>query len=145
MELDWFCTGVLNVRHLCLMRAFMNYSACWRSKKALVSIRCLTINTQANRVAIVCSIITWIFNLIQVLGGHISTLSNKDTCDFCVWIMLVANYYCLIYCSSFVRLSCSALFNEIILFDLILLFSFHVHPVNIQFWSWIVLQVFWSH
>jgi hypothetical protein len=61
MELDWFCTGVLKVRNLCLMRAYMNYSACWRSKKALVGIRCLTIITCANRVAIVCSVITNIF------------------------------------------------------------------------------------
>jgi hypothetical protein len=37
MEPDWFCTGVLKVRHSCLRRAFMNYLACWRSKKALPS------------------------------------------------------------------------------------------------------------
>jgi hypothetical protein len=36
MELDWFCTGVLKVRHPFSMRDFMNYSACWNSKKALV-------------------------------------------------------------------------------------------------------------
>jgi hypothetical protein len=36
MELDWLCTGVFKVRHSCLMRAFMNYSACWRSIQALV-------------------------------------------------------------------------------------------------------------
>ncbi len=64
---------------------FMNYSACWRIKKALVGMRCFTINTQANRVAIVCSVIAMIFNSMQVLGGHISTISNKDTRDlFCV-------------------------------------------------------------
>jgi hypothetical protein len=64
------------------MRAFMNYLGCWRSKKALVSIRCLTINTRANRVAFVCSVITRIFNPMEVLGSHISTLSNKYTHEF---------------------------------------------------------------
>jgi hypothetical protein len=57
----------------------MNYSACCGSNKALVGIRCLTINTQANRVTIVCSVIARIFNPMQVLGSHMSTLSNKDT------------------------------------------------------------------
>jgi hypothetical protein len=37
MEPDWFCAGVLKVRHTCLRRDFMNCSAYWRSKKALVS------------------------------------------------------------------------------------------------------------
>jgi hypothetical protein len=131
-----------------LVRAFMHYSACWRSKKALVSIRCLTINTRANRVAIVYSVIARIFNPMQVLGSHISTLSNKDTCDlFCVvnnarsqllWCIIVQLLF--IFCSTFMQ----CLFDEIILFDLILLFSIHVHLVNIQFWSWIVFQVFRS-
>jgi hypothetical protein len=43
-------------------------------------IRCHTFNTQANRVAIVFSITTRIFNPIQVLDGHISPLSI-DTHD----------------------------------------------------------------
>jgi hypothetical protein len=48
----------------------MNYSACWRSKKALVSIRCHTFNTGANRVVIVCSVIARIFKPMQVLGSN---------------------------------------------------------------------------
>ncbi len=67
-------------------RAFINYSAYWRSKKALASTSDATsFNTRANRVAIVCSVIKRIFNPMQVLGGHISTFSNNDTRDlFCV-------------------------------------------------------------
>ncbi len=80
----------------------MNYSACWKSKKALVSIRCLTINTKANRVAIDCSIIARIFNPMQVLGGHISTPSNNDTRELfrvvnnarCQLLMLLLFNYC---------------------------------------------------
>jgi hypothetical protein len=75
MELDWFCTGVLKVRHPCLMRAFMNYSACWRSKKALVGIRCLTIYTLENRVAIVSSVIARIFLPYASVGrSHLNPL-----------------------------------------------------------------------
>ncbi len=149
MELNWFCTGVhIKSKASIFNEVFMNYSACWRSKMALTSIRCLSINTRANRVTIVCYIITRIFNPLQVLGSHISTLSNKDTRELfyvvnnarCQLILLLLfNYY-----SSFVQLSCSALFYEIILFNSISLFSFHVHPVNIQLWSWIVFQLFWS-
>ncbi len=50
----------------------MNYPACWRGKEALIGKRCLTINTQANRIAIVSSVIT---RILQVLGSHISTHS----------------------------------------------------------------------
>jgi hypothetical protein len=60
MELDWLCTGVLKVSHLCYMKGFYELLS-WVSKKALVGIRCLTINTQANRVVIVSSVITRIF------------------------------------------------------------------------------------
>ncbi len=129
--------GCIKSKASMFTEAFMNYSACWRSKMALASIRCLSINTRANRVAIVCSVITRIFNPMQVLVSHISTLSNKDTCEL---FYVVNNARCQLlllllfnYCSSFVQLSCSALFDEIILFDSISLFSFHVHPVNIQF------------
>ncbi len=37
MDLDWLCTGVLKVRHPCLVWTFINYSAFWRSKKILIS------------------------------------------------------------------------------------------------------------
>jgi hypothetical protein len=46
----------------------MNYSAFWRSKKALASIRLLPINIRANRVVIVCSVITRIFYPYASIG-----------------------------------------------------------------------------
>jgi hypothetical protein len=36
-------------------------------------IRCHTFNTHANKVVIVCSVITMIYYPVQVLDGHIST------------------------------------------------------------------------
>ncbi len=106
----------------------MNDSACWRSKKALASIRCLTINTWVNRIVIVSSIITRIFlPYASVWWSHFN-LFSKDTCDyFMLWIMLPLPviivyycYYCLIYysyffdfCSVFhsMRLFCSIQFH----------------------------------
>ncbi len=64
----------------------MNYSACWRSKKALVSIRCHTFNTWAKRVVIVCSVIARIFNPLQVLGSHISTFFKWHSWFYFVFV-----------------------------------------------------------
>jgi hypothetical protein len=135
MESDWFCTGVLKVRHPYLMRA-MNYSAPWRSIKAVVSIRCLTFNTRANRVAIVCFVIARIFNPMQALGGHISTLSNKDSRDlFCV----VNSAHCQLLSCIIVQFIVNLLFDFHSVFCLMKLFSstrfycpVSCHPVNIQ-------------
>ncbi len=56
MELDWFCTGVLKVRHPCSTRAFMNYPSLLEKQKGCHQyIICHTFNTRANRVVIVCS------------------------------------------------------------------------------------------
>jgi hypothetical protein len=60
MELDWFCIGVLKVSHLCYMKGFCELFS-WVSTKAHVGMRCLIINTQANRVVIISSVITRIF------------------------------------------------------------------------------------
>jgi hypothetical protein len=40
------------------------------------NIRCCTFNTRANRIVIVSSVITKIFNPVQVLDGYISTFLN---------------------------------------------------------------------
>jgi hypothetical protein len=89
----------------------MNYSACWRSKKALASTRCHTFNTQANRVVIICSVITRIFNPMKCWTVTFQPLSI-DTRDYlCLLIiacshLLLFDYY-LILCS----ISFSACFN----------------------------------
>jgi hypothetical protein len=79
MELDWLCTGALKVSHLCCMEGFYELLS-WVNKKALVAIRCLTINTWANRVVIVSSVITRIFVTLYNVGqsSHFN-LYNKDS------------------------------------------------------------------
>jgi hypothetical protein len=89
----------------------MNYLLAGEAKKALISIRCLTINTRANRVAIVCSGIARIFNHMQMTGGHISTLLNKNTHElfcvvnnaFCQLLLLLLFNLLFIFCSTFMR------------------------------------------
>jgi hypothetical protein len=47
-----------------------------KQKGSRLHIRCHTFNTRANRVVIVGSIFTKIFNPMQVLDSHISTFLN---------------------------------------------------------------------
>jgi hypothetical protein len=116
----------------------MNYSAWWRSKKALASIRCLIINTRANRVAIVCSVITRIFLPYANVGRSPFNLFDKDTCDlFMLWTMLVVPvivvYYCC-YCSIYYLslFDICSVFHSIILFYSILLFSWFTSKYSIM-------------
>jgi hypothetical protein len=106
----------------------MNYLSCWRSKKALASIRCLTINIRANRVAIVYSVITRLFlTLCKCWAVTFQPMQIKTLMIHSVlWIMLVASYCCVlllllfnlsfIFCSTFcsvphsMRLFCSIWF-----------------------------------
>jgi hypothetical protein len=79
----------------------MNYLACWKSKKALVSTSDVKLNTRANRVAIVCSIITKIFNPMQMLDGHLLQLTlvifmPVHSCPSPVIIILLLSDYCFI-------------------------------------------------
>jgi hypothetical protein len=113
----------------------------------------LTINTRSNRVVIISSVITRIFfNSVQSLDGYISTCFNKDTHDlFMLCIMLVCQLYCvdlllffnLFYCCLTFIQFCSSFVRLLFSFD-----SFASHcslfKEKIQFWSWIVFQVFWS-
>jgi hypothetical protein len=89
MDPDWLGTGVLKVRHPCLMRTFFNYSACWRSNKVLVNTfgAALLIPGQ-NRVVMVSSVITKTFNPMEVLDGHISTFLN-DTRVYSVLVNIL--------------------------------------------------------
>jgi hypothetical protein len=71
------CTGVLKVRHPCLTRAFHElFGLLEKQKGSCWHIRCDTFNTWANRVAVICSVITKIFNPMQMLDSHISTFFN---------------------------------------------------------------------
>ncbi len=54
-----------------------------KQKGSHLNIRCHTFNTQANRAVIVCTVITKIFNPMQVLEGHILTFLNDTRDLFC--------------------------------------------------------------
>ncbi len=118
MELDWFCTGVLKVSHVCYLKGFCELLS-WVSTKALVGLRCLTINNQANRVAIVSSVITRIFftlcnagrshfNLYQYRHSRFIYLVHSIRLPVisCIILLLLFNllYCCLIIHSSFIHL-----------------------------------------
>jgi hypothetical protein len=90
----------------------MKNSACWRGEEALVGIRCLTINTRANRVVIVCSVITKIFWPYASIGLSHFNLFNKDTCDlFMLRIMLVCQLLSCIIVLIIIRLYFLPLFD----------------------------------
>ncbi len=74
------CTGVLKVRHLCLMRTFLTIRLAGEATKSSSTHPMLHLysNFQANRVVIVSSVIEKIFNPRQVLDGHISTFLNDS-------------------------------------------------------------------
>jgi hypothetical protein len=106
----------------------MNFSACRVCKEALVAIRCLTINTWANRVA-TSSVITRIFQPYASTGRSHFNLFNRHSCIYVVnnaclpFISVYYCYYCSIYCLS--------------LFDFCLLF--------IRLFCWIQLSLFIVH
>jgi hypothetical protein len=131
------------------MKGFYELFSLLKKQKGPSSLKCLIINTRANRVVIVSSVITKIFSLYANVGRSHFNLFNKDTRDlFMLWIMLVASYCCLLllllfdYLFILVRLLFSVSFNYFVWFYFIVQFSCSL--VNIQFWSWIVFQVFWS-
>ncbi len=110
-----------------------------------------TINTQSNRVVIISSEITRIFfNSMWCLDSHISTYFNEDTCDLfmlCIVLMcqlhrvdfIIVARFCSLFDLSFVFCSTFVFIG----FFWFLLFI--VQREKIQFWSWIVFQVFRSH
>ncbi len=64
-----------------------------KQKGSCLHIRCHTFNTRANRVAIICSVITKIFNPMQVLDSHISTsLNDTPVLNLCFSIIALASY-----------------------------------------------------
>jgi hypothetical protein len=128
MDLDWLCTGVLKVRHPCLMWTFMNYLACGRSIKVLVSTSDLTpLIPGQNRVVLVSSVITKIFNSMQVLDGHIST--------FWMTLLFYSELVNIIACASYSSFSCVQCYSfSYSLFNFVIQYSYC--SVNIRFWSW---------
>jgi hypothetical protein len=56
---------------------YVLFSLLEKQKGFVCTSKCHTFNARVNRVVIVCSVITKIFNPMQVLDGHISTLINN--------------------------------------------------------------------
>ncbi len=78
-----------------------------KQKGSHLHIRCHTFNALANRVVIVCSTITSIFNPLQVLDGHISTsLNDSRVLILCLLIIALASYLMFIFCSLLCSVIC---------------------------------------
>jgi hypothetical protein len=125
IDLDWHFTGILKVRHPCLMWTFMNYSACWRSKKVLVSTSDVTpLISRQNRVVIVSSVIAKILN-----SSKCWTVTIKP---FWMTLLLISAhcYYLLpvICCLIFVQ----CLFASVFSFQFNSFVQYSYHPVNVQ-------------
>ncbi len=104
MELDWYCTDMLEMRHQCW------WGLLWIFKRLLVSplgrqrsphqnVWFLIVNIQANRVAIVSSVIT-----------HILTLASIGPSQFNLfWMTLFSSvlvlFFASFYCTTFVWFS----------------------------------------
>jgi hypothetical protein len=110
----------------------------------------LTFNTRLNRVVIISSQSQGYFNSVQYQDSHISTYSIKTLVIYlyCAYYALcqlsysLFIYFCLLLIVV-VNLFCSLLdFNLFFVFTFVSLFKFKRE--KIQFWSWIVFQVFRS-
>jgi hypothetical protein len=125
IDLDWHCTGILKVRHPCLMWTFMNYSACWRSKKVLVSTSDVTpLISRQNRVVIVSSVIAKILN-----PSKCWTVTIKP---FWMTLLLISAhcYYLLPVICCFIFVQC--LFASVFSFQFNSFVQYSYHPVNVQ-------------
>jgi hypothetical protein len=89
------------------------FSLLEKQKGSCLHIQFHTFNTGANRVVIVCSVITKIFNPMQVLDGHISTFLN-DTRVLILCLLIIARCQLFIVQLLFSALSSYSLFNFIV-------------------------------
>ncbi len=62
-------------------------------------IRCCIFNTRVKKVVIVSSVIAKIFNPMQVLDGHISTLLLLNQCLLLLLLVATASYLLFDFCS----------------------------------------------
>ncbi len=130
MELDWYCTDMLKMRHQCwcgLLWIFKRLlvSLLGRQRSPHQNVWFLIFNIQANRVAIVSTIITKDIYPWQVLDSHNSTCFETT-----VPCIVIASFYC----STF------ALFSVYAIECLFVWFSSFVQCSNYSVyflsWSW---------
>ncbi len=118
--LDWCCSVILNVRHPCLVTTFLNYSACWRSKKVLVNTSdAAPVVSGQNRVVIVSSVIAKIFNLASVGWSQFDLYEWCSRFNQYSLLLFVASYLLFVFCSvQFEFIQCSIRFycSVVILF-----------------------------
>jgi hypothetical protein len=124
MELDWYCTDIIEMRHQCWYRLLWIFkrllaSPLGRQRSPHQSVWFLILNIQANRVAIVSSVITKIFNPSKYRTVTIQLRLNKTS--WSVLSMFIASFYR----STFVCLSVflDSVLYSMLLFDSVLLFS----------------------
>jgi hypothetical protein len=125
LVLHWHIKSEASVQ----MRNFMNYSAFWSSKEVLISTSDDTrLPFRQNRVAMVSSIITKIFNPSKRWTVTIQLLLN-DTLFLSV-LVIVCCQLLLFNPHSVI------LFNSVLLFKSISFVQYSNYSVNVQFWYW---------
>jgi hypothetical protein len=98
----------------------------------------LTINTQSNGVDIFDSVECWTVTFQPISRKTLVFIYVVHSAN--VPVISCSNYYCCSIYFVVVRLS----FNSFVWFFCFSLFIVHCSKKTIQFWSWIVVQVFWS-
>ncbi len=114
MDLDWYCTDMLKVRHLCRCGFLWSFRSLKRQRSPRQHVQFLTFNIQANRVTFVSSIITKIFNPSKCCMVTIQLVLNDTLfisacivyCQiYIVWLLFFQCFHliqCFICCSAFV-------------------------------------------
>ncbi len=152
MELDWYCNDMLEMRHQWIFKRLL-VSLLRRQRSPRLNVWFLIVNIWVNRVGIVSSVITKIFNPSKYCTVTTQPLLN-DT-------LLISA--CIVYCQfslfDIVRLLFDSVFlfdsvllfdsvflsNSVLLFDSVLLFCILIIQCIFSPDTGNVFQVFWSH
>ncbi len=133
MNLDWYCTDMLKVRHLC--RCGLLWTL-WKGKKLLVSTFNFThLTFGQNMVAIVSSKIAKLFNPSKCWMVTIQLLLNDTLFNQCL-LLFIASYLLLNFCMYSALIWFSVCSMQCFFFDSILFAQCSNYSVYVLSWSW---------
>ncbi len=108
MDLDWYCTDMLKVRHQCRSGLLWTFSSLKRQRNPFSPFDFTCFTFRQNKVAIVSSVIANIFNPSKYWTVTIQFLLNDTLFNQFLYCLLPV-----VYCSTFV---CSVLLFDSVLF-----------------------------
>ncbi len=155
MELNWYCTDMLEMRHQCwcgLLWIFKRVlvSPLGRQKSPCQSVWFLIVNIQANRVAFVSSVITKKFNPSKYWSVTIQLLVNDTLlisacivyCQFFIIRLLFDSVFCSIQC--FCSTQCFVRFGSFVqyfsVFELFSVFSVLILEIFSRYFDPVIHQ-----